>query len=334
MNQQITLFHMFPDYVPPEELRQVLSQAAIVAADIFPETGTVEAAVHAESYIPQRLLDQAAREIASLYGLRKLSLTATHPETELHKIEPEELMQLFVSRNSMARGTLAGAKWEWKDAALTIRLVANGKEALTEHIPVVQNLLRERFAAPVTITVEAGEALEGKALFEAMESMRGQLLQNLPAVSHQPKKEEKAAAPSDTFYGKPFKGVSVPMKDLSMDMGTVIIEGRVFNIDHKELKKRNAWVVKFDVTDNTNSVRISKFMEATEAKPILDNVKIGAVLKIQGKLMEDRFENEMVLKPYAMQPGSMPKRKDTAEGMKRVELHLHTSMSNMDALTS
>ena len=94
---------MFPDYEPPEELRKALSQAAIVAADIFPETGTVEAAVHAESYIPQRLLDQAAREIASLYGLRKLSLTATHPETELHKIEPEELMQLFVSRNSMAR---------------------------------------------------------------------------------------------------------------------------------------------------------------------------------------------------------------------------------------
>ena len=215
-----------------------------------------------------------------------------------------------------------------------MKLVANGKEELAEHIPVVQNLLRERFACPVTITVEAGKALEGKALFEAMESMRGQLLQNLPVVSQQAKMEEKPQVQSDTFYGKPFKGVSVPMKDVSMDMGTVIIEGKVFNIDHKELKKRNAWVVKFDVTDNTKSVRISKFMEATEAKPILEYVKMGSVLKIQGKLMEDRFENEMVLRPYAMQPGSMPKRKDTAEGMKRVELHLHTSMSNMDALTS
>jgi len=334
MEQNIYLFHMFPDYEPPEALHAALSQAAIVAADIFPESGSVEAALHSERYIPQRLLDQAAREISALYGLRKLTLTATHPESELQKIEPEELMQLFVSRNSMARGTLAGAKWEWNGCDLTIKLVANGKETLTEHIPVVQNLLRERFAAPVTIVVEAGESLEGKALFEAMESMREQLLQNLPAVSSQPKKEEKAAVPSDTFYGKPFKGVSTPMKDVSMDMGTVIIEGRVFNIDHKELKKRNAWVVKFDVTDNTNSVRISKFMEATEAKPILENVKMGAVLKIQGKLMEDRFENEMVLRPYAMQPGSMPKRKDTAEGMKRVELHLHTSMSNMDALTN
>ena len=106
MNQQVYLTNMFPDYEPPEALRAVLSQAAIVAADIFPETGTVEVALHCETYIPQRLLDQAAREIVTLYGLRKLQLTATHPETELHKIEPEELMQLFVVRNSMARGTL------------------------------------------------------------------------------------------------------------------------------------------------------------------------------------------------------------------------------------
>ena len=335
MNQQVYLTNMFPDYVPPEELQEALSQAAIVAADIDPENRLVQTALHSETYIPMRLLNRVEKDICSLYGLHKLILTVTHPETELHKIELEELMQLFVSRNSMSRGTLAGAQWIWDGYDLTIKLVANGKDTLQEHIPVIQNHLRERFACPVTITVEAGKSLEGKALFEAMESMREELLQKLPAVSQQQtKKEDKAAPQSDTFYGKPFKGVAVPMKDVSIDMGTVIIEGRVFNIDHKELKKRNAWVVKFDVTDNTNSVRISKFMEATEAKPILDNVKIGAVLKIQGKLMEDRFENEMVLKPYAMQPGSMPKRKDLAEGMKRVELHLHTSMSNMDALTS
>jgi len=157
---------MFPDYEPPEALHAALSQAAIVAADIFPESGSVEAALHSERYIPQRLLDQAAREISALYGLRKLTLTATHPESELQKIEPEELMQLFVSRNSMARGTLAGAKWEWNGCDLTIKLVANGKETLTEHIPVVQNLLRERFAAPVTIVVEAGESLEDKTVEE------------------------------------------------------------------------------------------------------------------------------------------------------------------------
>ena len=333
--EKVYLFQMFPDYEPPEALHAALSQAAIAAADISAEDRSVQVVVHSEHYIPQRLMDQAAKEIAALYGLRRMELTATHPADQLTNIEPEELMNLFVQRDSMARGSLAGAKWDWEGEHLTIHLVANGKDALMEQVPSVQQVLRERFAVPVTISIETGAALEGKALFDAMETMRGQMMKNLPAASAA-KREEKAAAsaaPSETFYGKPFKGNAVPMKDLSMDMGTVIVEGKVFAIDHKELKKRNAYVVKFDMTDNTNSVRISKFMEANEAKPILENVNIGSVLRVQGKLIEDRFENEMVLKPYAMQPGSLPKRKDTAEGMKRVELHLHTTMSNMDALT-
>ena len=334
MEEQIFFLNMFPDYEPPEELYAALSQAAIAAADIDPETRSVHVALHSERYIPQRLLEQVRKDICGLYGLQKLELTATHPESELQKIEPEELMWLFVSRNSMARGSLAGAKWEWNEQNLTVKLAANGKETLLEHIPSVEKVLRERFAAPVHITVEAGNALEGKALFAATESMRESEIQKLPAVSAaQPKKEDKSAAPSETFYGKPFKGTPVPMKELSLDMGTVIVEGKVFAVDHKELKKRNAYVVKFDMTDNTNSVRVSRFMEAGEAKPILENVQVGSVLRVQGKLIEDRFENEMVLKPYAMQPGSMPKRQDTAPGEKRVELHLHTTMSNMDALT-
>ncbi len=334
MTEKIPFLHMFPDYEPPEELYAALSQAAIAAADIDAAARSVTVAIYAEHYIPGRLLEQAAKEIASLYGLRELNLTATHPASQLQKIEPEELMQLFVSLNSMARGSLAGAKWEWEGENLTIRLVANGKQALEEHIPTVQNLLRERFETPVTIRVEAGQTLEGTALFEAMESMRETMLVNLPVAAPKPKPENKTVAADDMIYGKSFRGTGVSMDTLNLDMGTVIVEGRVFNVDHKELKKRNAWVVKFDVTDNTGSVRISRFMEATEAKPIIDNVKNGSVLKIQGKLIEDRFENEMVLKPYAITKGDMPKRKDTAEGLKRVELHLHTIMSNMDALTN
>ena len=333
--EKVYLSEMFPEYEPPEELKEALSQAAIVAADIDPEDHIVIVLLQSEAYIPMRLLDAAARDLAKIYGLRKVQLMAVHPESQLQKIEPQELMNLFVSRNSMTRGSLAGAKWEWDGCDLTVKLVANGKDLLEELIPQVQTDLRERFAVPVTIRIEAGKALEGKALQEAMESIRNAVMETLPTAAAQASKAEKTApAASDTFFGKPFKGNAVPMKDISMDMGTIIVEGKVFAVEHKELKKRNAWVVKFDMTDNTNSVRISRFLEAKEAGPILENVKIGSVLRVQGRLSEDRFENDMVLKPYAMMPGTMSKRRDTAQGGKRVELHLHTAMSNMDALTN
>ena len=336
MMDAIPILNMFPDYVPPEEIAAALSQAAIVAADLDPKTKSVEVAAHAERYIPRRFTEKARQDIAALYDLRSLEITVTHPASELVKIEPEEIRDLFVERDSMTRGSLAGAKWTWEGEKLTISLAANGKAAIEKLIPQVEEVLRARFATPVSIAVESGQELTGQALFDAMEKMRLETLSALPNASGKVKytsQEEKKQQDSETFYGKPFRGPAVPMKDLNMDMGTIIVEGKVFAVEHKELTKRNAWVVKFDMTDNTNSIRVTRFMEAKEAKPIIDNVQLGGVLRVQGKLIEDRFENDMVLKPYAMMPGSLPKRKDTSEVGKRVELHLHTTMSNMDALT-
>ncbi len=333
MKKPVFFLNMFSDYEPPEDLAQILSQAAVAAADIDPETRRVSVAVHSPAYIPQRILDRVKNDIARLYGLVHLELIATHPAEELVKVESEELMNLFVSCDSMCRGSLAGARWQWEENTLHIHLVANGKAAIEECIPAVCRNLRERFATDVSICVHQGQPLEGQALYEAMEKMRENARNELPKVVI---KDKPAAAKenTETIFGRPFKGKSVPMKDLNLDMGIVIVEGKVFAVEHKELKKRNAWVISFDMTDNYGSVRINRFMEDNEAKPILDGVKVGAVLRVQGRLQVNKFDNEMVLQPMAIMPGKLEKRTDTAEGMKRVELHLHTSMSNMDALTS
>lgn len=122
------------------------------------------------------------------------------------------------------------------------------------------------------------------------------------------------------------------MSTLELDMGTVIVKGDVFAVDHRELKKRGAWVVCFDVTDYTGSVRVSKFFPGDEGKGIVDGVKKGQHLVIQGKLNIDRFTGDMVLEPYAIMESAKPMKTDDAPE-KRVELHLHTTMSSMDALT-
>ena len=240
MSQKVYFFDMFSDYEPPEALQSVFSQAAVAAADINAQHRRIEVVLESDQYIPRRILDQAVKDICSLYGLADLRLTAVHPESELHRIEPEELRDLFVSRNSMTRGSLAGARWEWEGTQLTVKLVSNGKKDLEELLPQVQNVLREQFAAPVTIQIEAGATLEGQALFDAMQSMRFSMMEAVPVGAPAPKAEEKKADPqSETFFGKPFKGAVTPMKDLNLDMGSVIVEGKVFAMEHKELKKHN-----------------------------------------------------------------------------------------------
>ncbi len=333
MKEQVFFLNMFPDYEPPEGLLEPLSQAAVVAADIELSKRQVSVAIDCPQYISFRDLDQISREIQNAYGLKQVEITATHPAHQLQNMDTYDLMMLFVRENSMNRGALAGAQWEWAGNDLTVKLKGNGVRQLQEAAPAVCRCLRERFASPVSITFEAGQALEGQELFAAMEQIRSQTAVSVPEpVEKVPKQQQKQDNPA--FYGKPIKVSPIPMKDLNLDMGSVTVEGKVFAVEHKELKKRNAWVISFDVTDYTGSVRVNRFMEAGEAKPILDNVKVGQVLKVHGKLELNRYDNEMVLKPFALQQGSMPKRKDLAEGEKRVELHLHTAMSNMDALTS
>ena len=336
MNKPISFFSMFGDYRPPEPLDSLLRDAVIAAADIDPVRRRVEAAIHSDTYIPARLLSQAEEDLCALYGMRGIALTAVHPERELPKVEPEELMGLFVAENSMNRASLAGAQWHWQGNRLEICLRGNGKALLEQAVPGVARRLAERFGTRVEITVSAGQDLEGQALFEAMEHLRTSAIQELPqpmpgkpAGSSKPQEKPQ----EEVYYGKPFRGQAVPMRELSMDMGSVIVEGRIFSVDHRELKKRNAWIVSFDMTDNTGSVRLQRFLENSEAKKVLEYLQVGKVLRVQGKTELNRYDNELNIKPFAIMPGAMPARKDTAPGEKRVELHLHTTMSNMDALT-
>ena len=329
---------MFSDYNPCDRDREKLDALFIRSAEIDYPQGAIYVELDSENYISARFLQEIAREVEFVYGLRRLELKPRFPADQLRLMEPGELQTMFVGENSMCMGSLAGAKWEWQDSDLTIHLPANGKALVEECVPGVKRKLKELYPdTEVSITVEAGRDLHGQALFDEMERMRmEQVNSGAPLGAAPAKKQDSAPAPapvSDVFYGKPFKTLTTPMKDISLDMGIVTVEGRVFSVEHKELKKRNAWVINFDMTDNTNSIRINRFMEANEAKPVLENVSMGKVLKVQGKLMINQYDNEMVLRPMAMMPGTMPKRKDTAEGMKRVELHLHTTMSNMDALT-
>ena len=334
MTEPIFFLNMFSDYVPPEDLKKALSQAAVVAAEVDPDTRTVWVAIHSEEYISSDCLQQAQWDIADIYGLNHMKISPTYPAEEIMKIHPDELMDLFVAEDSMNRGSLAGAKWEWEWDVLHIYLKANGKDALVRAVPAVNRQLEEQFGCGIKFEIHAGRDLEGQALFDAMEQMRAEFLQEIPKVVPTEKKEQKAADPQ-VYLGRAVKGQVTPMEELTLDMGGVIVEGRVFSVEHKELKKRNAWVVNFDMTDNTGSVRINRFFEKVEeAKPIIDNVKVGSVLRVHGFLQINKFDNEMVLRPNSVMAGQMEKRKDLAEGEKRVELHLHTIMSNMDALTN
>ncbi len=332
MKEKTLFLNMFPDYQPPEPLQSGLSQAAITAADLDVAQRTISVVLECSQYIPENALSDVSRDICALYGLRQLTIEPRFAASQLQKIQPEELMQLFVRVNSMTRGSLAGANWSWQGSTLTVQLRANGKQEIEECVPQIRSQLSARFQTPVQIQIEAGQALEGNELRSALEKMRFDSAGIRP-VSAKPAEKKQPELPDGVIFGGLFAGQPTPIRDLQTKRSSVVVEGKVFAVDHREVKKRNSWVISFDMTDYTGSVRVKSFLEAKKAQTIMDAVKKGMALKIKGDLNVDKFDGELVLKPNAILTATMPKRQDTAEGLKRVELHLHTTMSSMDALT-
>ena len=175
------------------------------------------------------------------------------------------------------------------------------------------------------------EARGGEDAFARTEAIRRAAMKNAVRPAAPARGDKKPQG--KTIFGRAISKAPTPIGELELDMGTVVVEGDVFAIDNRELKKRGAWVVAFDMTDYTGSIRVSKFFPGEEGKPLVDGIRKGMHLKVQGRLNMDRFYGDMVLEPAAVSAAEKKMKEDTAPE-KRVELHLHTTMSAMDALTS
>ena len=134
------------------------------------------------------------------------------------------------------------------------------------------------------------------------------------------------------LMGNPIKARPGPMKDLNLKMGTATVEGKAFAFECRETRRPGMWRLSFDMTDYTNSVTVQKNLTAKEAQALESAVKPGMWLRVQGKMEPTWDGKDIQLNPYHIQAAEHKGREDTAEE-KRVELHLHTKMSNMDALT-
>ena len=146
------------------------------------------------------------------------------------------------------------------------------------------------------------------------------------------RKAEKKSGGTEVLLGKEIKGKPVSMTELNVKMGTAIVEGKVFAAECRETKRPGMWMLSFDMTDYQSSVTVRKYTEGQEALALQSAIAPGMWLRVQGQPELTRDGKDIQLKPYHIMKVPHEGRKDTAPE-KRVELHLHTKMSNMDALT-
>ncbi|MCR5676126.1 MAG: PolC-type DNA polymerase III [Lachnospiraceae bacterium] len=138
----------------------------------------------------------------------------------------------------------------------------------------------------------------------------------------------------DVLLGRDFDDEAVPILDIEGEGGEVCVRGRVITLDQRELKSGKLLVI-FDITDYTDTITGKIFLSAEQAEGFLAEFKKGGNYKIKGVPLIDRFDHELGLASIngVKKIGSFTEtRTDDAE-IKRVELHCHTKMSEMDGVS-
>ena len=133
----------------------------------------------------------------------------------------------------------------------------------------------------------------------------------------------------DIVYGKPFNEETVPISEVSIDSGRVAVKGKVIYIETRLLNSGKTLFC-FDLTDLTHSITVKCFASEKQLAALTDNVKEGEWLRVLGDAQFDAFSRELALMAKSIMKIHVIEKMDNAEE-KRVELHLHTQMSQMDA---
>ena len=153
-----------------------------------------------------------------------------------------------------------------------------------------------------------------------------------PVRAERGKTPPKPKAKTRRIMGGEIKGHLTPIRDLTPTMGRAVVEGKVFKFDCHETRRAGMWVVIIELTDYTGSVVVRRNMKEAETRPLQEKIEPGIWLRVGGSMELTYDGKDMQLNPRDIWEVKHEGRMDNAP-VKRVELHLHTKMSNMDALT-
>lgn len=148
------------------------------------------------------------------------------------------------------------------------------------------------------------------------------------------KRAVKRSDNPDVLYGRDFDEEAMPISDIIGEMGEVVIRGKVIGMDKREIKNERTILI-YDVTDFTDTMTIKMFAHNDQVGEITDGMKPGAFVKLKGMTMMDKFDRELTigsLTGVKKIPDFTVSRMDTSV-RKRVELHCHTKMSDMDGVS-
>lgn len=136
------------------------------------------------------------------------------------------------------------------------------------------------------------------------------------------------------IYGRDFEEDALHIEDIIGEMGEVVIRGKILKADTRPIKNEKT-ILSFDVTDFTDTIGVKLFARNEHVKELTARLKPGNFVKVKGVVSMDKFDHDLTIGSVAGIKeirDFTTTRTDTA-AYKRVELHCHTKMSDMDGVS-
>lgn len=346
-------------------LPQQTSQGELTQLNINKQARLITLAVKFNGLVERNTLFDTEKLITKTLAYH--TVIKPHFPTELFSADYFPQLYAAVRRDIPSiNGTLNNAEVKFENNTLTINLLNGGKTLLDSKgfDKALIKLISEEFNLYISVnytgTFEVEENSEEykAAIQDAQEKINRENLQKAAEfyqeeVETAEKREEKHAENTTVeievregkfatpqiiqssirpLYGRSIRGKMIPISSISGDSGRIVVWGDVFDIEKKVTKSGDKNIFTIDITDYTGSTTAKVFNSIKESA-VIDNIKKGDTIVVQGDVEYDKYAGELVVNARSIGTAQKVKVVDNAE-KKRVELHMHTNMSQMDAVTS
>lgn len=347
------------------KLPQQISQGELTQLNINKQARLITLAVKFNGLVERNTLFDTEKLITKTLACH--TVIKPHFPTELFSADYFPQLYAAVRRDIPSiNGTLNNAEVRFENNTLTINLLNGGKTLLDSKgfDKALIKLVSEEFNLYISVnytgTFEVEENSEEykAAIQDAQEKINRENLQKAAEfyqeeVETAEKREEKHAENTTVeievregkfatpqiiqssirpLYGRSIRGKMIPISSISGDSGRIVVWGDVFDIEKKVTKSGDKNIFTIDITDYTGSTTAKVFNSIKESA-VIDNIKKGDTIVVQGDVEYDKYAGELVVNARSIGTAQKVKVVDNAE-KKRVELHMHTNMSQMDAVTS
>lgn len=294
-----------------------------------------------ESFIDYGIIENSQNQIARAMELKKVHINPRFPKSEFSLDNIERILEYVRHESPAANGFFDGCEAELEDRTLTLCLKKGGKDVLESQKVdrAISNKIYELFDLDFVVIFLEVQAFDiEKAVQKAVEERRAE-------EQHKKEEEEKNVNHElwdelpvfkDTLkkiYGKAIHEKPKNIADVSTEDGYITVWGDVLKTDVRETKRGTSKIFDFDISDYTSSITVKMFDDKRVIDPLVEKINEAGTLVISGGYQFDTFSNQYVLRPYAIASIKKAEKTDD-EPEKRIELHMHTSLSEMDAISS